>query len=61
MSYTVQVILVSIGVFVIVIGGLLAMFSRFYRKVEQGKVIIRNGVGGQKVSLVYFVLPIVHR
>lgn len=62
MSYTVQVILVSIGVFVIVIGGLLAMFSRFYRKVEQGKVIIRNGVGGQKVSFGgIFVLPIVHR
>lgn len=62
MSYTVQVILVSIGVFVIVIGGLLALFSRFYRKVDQGKVIIRNGVGGNKVSFGgVFVLPIIHK
>lgn len=62
MNYTVQVILVSIGVFVIVMIGLLALFSRFYRKVDQGKVIIRNGVGGNKVSFGgILVLPIVHK
>ena len=39
MSYTVQVILVSIGVFVIVIGGLLAMFSRFYRRWNKERLL----------------------
>ncbi len=62
MSYTVQIILVSIGAFVIVLIGLLALFSRFYRKVDQGKVIIRNGVGGNKVSFGgILVLPIIHK
>lgn len=62
MSYSIQVLLVSIGVGVIVVLGLLAMFSKFYRKVEQGKVIIRNGVGGNKVSFGgIFVVPIIHR
>ncbi|MHB8129944.1 MAG: flotillin family protein [Mobilitalea sp.] len=62
MSYSVQVLLVSIGVIVIVIVGLLALFSSFYHKVEQSKVIIRNGVGGNKVSFGgIFVVPIIHR
>jgi uncharacterized membrane protein YqiK len=62
MSYTVQVMLVSIGVIVIVIAGLLALFSRFYHKVDQGKVIIRNGVGGNRVCFGgIFVVPIVHK
>ncbi len=62
MSYSVQVALVSIGAVVIVIIGLLALFSRFYHKVEQGKVIVRNGVGGPIVSFGgIFVVPIIHR
>ncbi len=62
MNYSVQVALVSIGAVVIVIIGLLALFSRFYHKVEQGKVIVRNGVGGPIVSFGgIFVVPIIHR
>jgi uncharacterized membrane protein YqiK len=62
MSYPVQVMLVSIAVVVIVITGLLSLFSKFYRKVEQGKVIIRNGVGGNRVSFGgIFVVPIIHK
>lgn len=62
MSYELQVLLISIGAGVIIVGGLLAMFSRFYHKVEQSKVIIRNGVGGQSVCFGgIFVVPIVHR
>ncbi len=62
MAYSIQVALISIAVVVIVIGGLLALFARFYQKVEQGKVIIRNGVGGPVVCFGgIFVLPIVHR
>ncbi|WP_105615421.1 flotillin family protein [Vallitalea okinawensis] len=62
MDFLSQVTLVSIGVAVIVIVGLLALFSRFYHKVEQGKVIVRNGVGGPIVSFGgMFVVPIIHR
>ncbi|MCT4596857.1 MAG: flotillin family protein [Vallitalea sp.] len=62
MHYTIQVVLVSIAVIVLVIGGLLALFSRFYHKVEQGKVIVRNGVGGPVVCFGgIFVVPIIHR
>ena len=50
MDYKLQVILVSVGAVVIIIGGLLALFARFFHKVEQGKVIVRNGVGGPTVS-----------
>ena len=47
---------------VIIILGLLALFSRFYHKVEQGKVIVRNGVGGPVVCFGgIFVVPILHR
>ncbi|QUH31030.1 flotillin family protein [Vallitalea guaymasensis] len=60
--YSVQIILATIGVVVIVVGGLLALFSRFYHKVEQGKVIVRNGVGGPIVCFGgIFVVPIIHR
>jgi uncharacterized membrane protein YqiK len=62
MSHGVQVMLVSIGVVVIVILGLLSLFSKFYHKVEQSKVVIRNGVGGNKVSFGgIIVVPIIHR
>lgn len=62
LSNTVQVALVGIGVTVIIIIGLLALFSRFYHKVEQGKVIVRNGVGGPVVCFGgIFVVPIIHR
>ncbi|MBH1940767.1 flotillin family protein [Mobilitalea sibirica] len=62
MSYSVQVMLVSIGVIVVIVIGLLALFSSFYHKVEQSKVIIRNGVSGNKVSFEgIFVVPIIHR
>lgn len=62
MSYEVQMLLVVIGAVVIVVTGLLAMFSRFFHKVDQGKVIVRNGVGGPIVSFGgMFVVPIIHK
>lgn len=62
MGYIQEVTLVTAGVIIIVIAGLLALFSRFYHKVEQSKVIIRNGVGGQVVCFGgIFVVPIIHR
>ncbi len=62
MGFVSQMTLVTVGVAIITILGLLALFSRFYKKVEQSKVIIRNGVGGQIVSFGgMFVVPILHR
>jgi uncharacterized membrane protein YqiK len=62
MSYETQVLLISIGSGVIIIVGLLAMFAKFYHKVDQGKVIVRNGVRGPVVSFGgMFVLPILHK
>lgn len=62
MSYETQVLLISIGAGVIIVGGLLAMFAKFYNKVDQGKVIVRNGVRGPVVSFGgMFVLPILHK
>lgn len=41
--------------------GFLCMYAIFYKKVLQGIVIIRNGVGGSKVSFSgIFVIPILH-
>lgn len=54
--------LVIVSVLIIVIIGLLAMFSKFYHKVEQSKVIVRNGIGGPVVSFGgILVVPILHR
>ncbi|MBU1536750.1 flotillin family protein, partial [Myxococcota bacterium] len=54
-------IIIGIGIFVFIIG-IFAMFSLFYRKVDQGKVLVRNGFGGSKVSFSgMMVLPILHR
>jgi len=62
MGFLSQVTFVSTAAIVIAIIGLLALFSRFYHKVEQSKVIIRNGVGGQVVCFGgIFVVPIIHR
>lgn len=57
----------SLGIGAVIIGvviflGIIGMLARFYRKVEQGKVLIRNGVGGAKVSFSgKIVVPILHR
>ncbi|HWH72182.1 MAG TPA: hypothetical protein VNT26_22655, partial [Candidatus Sulfotelmatobacter sp.] len=49
-------VLILIGI------GVLALVVRCYRKVEQGKTIVRNGMGGTRVSFSgIVVLPIVHK
>jgi uncharacterized membrane protein YqiK len=56
------VIYTAIIALVVIIGGVLIMFAACYKKVEQGTAIIRNGVGGTKVSFVgMFIFPIFHR
>lgn len=62
MGYELQVLLISIAAVLIVLVGMLALFSKFFHKVEQGKVLVRNGVGGSVVCFGgLFVLPIVHK
>ncbi|MGZ8921011.1 MAG: flotillin family protein, partial [Limisphaerales bacterium] len=47
---------------VIVLLGTLVLMSRFYRKVEQGQALVRNGQGGTKVSFSgTLVFPILHQ
>lgn len=61
MSEITQIIVISVVACIIILLGILALFSRFYRKVDQGKVIVRNGVGGPVVSFGgILVLPILH-
>ncbi len=46
----------------IVLFGIFSMLIKCYKKVEQGTVLIRNGLGGTKVSFSgMLVLPVIHR
>ncbi|MEM9446495.1 MAG: flotillin family protein [Verrucomicrobiota bacterium] len=52
------------GVILLVLGfvALLVMAMKFYRKVDQGQALVRNGLGGTKVSFDgMFIVPIMHR
>ena len=40
----------GLAILVLIAIGVVAMIVRCYRKVEQGKTIVRNGMGGTKVS-----------
>jgi len=56
---------VTITAAIFIVGAIVGFFvvlSAFYKKVEQGSAIIRNGVGGTKVSFVgMLVWPVLHR
>jgi uncharacterized membrane protein YqiK len=52
------VVAVIVGIFL----GVLILFSRFFRKVTQGQAIVRNGIGGTKVSFNgMIVIPVAHQ
>ena len=57
------IMLISIGLIVIVVFGLLAMFAKFYHKVEQGHVMIINTLRAQpEVTFTGgMVYPIIHK
>lgn len=62
MGYKAQLALAVIAAVIIIVFGILALFAKFFRKVDQGKVIVRNGVGGPAVCFGgMFVLPILHK
>lgn len=49
---------IIVGIFI----GILILFSRFFRKVTQGQAIVRNGIGGTKVSFNgMIVIPVAHQ
>lgn len=52
-----------VGVIIIAIFlGILILFSRFFRKVQQGQAIVRNGIGGTKVTFNgMIVIPVAHQ
>jgi uncharacterized membrane protein YqiK len=63
MSETVILVAASVGALFIILLGVLAMFARFYRQVEQGKALIVNTTG--KEAVVAFtgtmVYPVINR
>lgn len=63
MLEAIQGIGIIVIVAVLVIGlGVLVMVSKFYRKVEQGQALIRNGWRGTRISFGgQLVIPILHR
>jgi flotillin len=54
--------LVTVAAGVLFATAITIAFSRFFRKVQQGQALVRNGVGGTKVTFNgIFVFPIVHQ
>jgi uncharacterized membrane protein YqiK len=54
--------LIIVGSAVFFLLAFLIALSKFYRKVDQGKALVRNGIGGQKVSFSgIWVVPIIHK
>ena len=57
-----ETMLIAIGAAIIITFGILFIFSRFYRKVQQGQAAVRNGVGGTVVSFNgIIVVPVIHQ
>jgi len=56
-------VVATITVFIVLFGlGFLALLIKCYCKVRQGQALIRNGVGGTRVSFSgMFVIPVLHR
>ncbi|MCZ4407608.1 flotillin family protein [Cryomorphaceae bacterium 1068] len=55
-------LLVSIVVGVIILFGIIALFSRFYHKTSQGQALVRTGVGGIQISFNgMLVIPVLHK
>jgi flotillin len=55
-------IIVALSIAILFVVAIFIAFSRFFRKVQQGQALVRNGVGGTRVSFNgIFVFPIVHQ
>ncbi|MBN1817349.1 MAG: hypothetical protein JW828_08305 [Sedimentisphaerales bacterium] len=61
-SNPLMVVLYVAGGFLVLMAVGMLFLLQFYRKVSQGQALIRNGVGGTKVSFSgMYVIPILHR
>ncbi len=57
-----SVLIVAFVVIAAILIGVIILFSSCYKKVEQGTAIVRNGIGGTRVSFVgMLVIPILQR
>ena len=63
LSGTSGVILLALGVIVFLIITFFVVLSMFYKKIPQGKAIVRTGVGGSKVAFNkgMYVIPVFHK
>jgi uncharacterized membrane protein YqiK len=62
LAFAQEVFAVVVVVIAVVATGFFALLLKCYKKVSQGQALIRNGVGGTKVSFSgKFVIPIMHR
>ncbi len=58
-----QIVIITAGAAIFTILVLLGMLASFYKKIPQGKAIVRTGVGGTKVAFNkgMYVIPIFHK
>ncbi len=57
------IILLAVGIVVFLIVAFFVVLSMFYKKIPQGKAIVRTGVGGSKVAFNkgMYVIPVFHK
>ena len=57
------IVLISIGILLFIIVAFFVILSMFYKKIPQGKAIVRTGVGGSKVAFNkgMYVIPVFHK
>ncbi|MEL7168542.1 MAG: hypothetical protein AAGN64_04250 [Bacteroidota bacterium] len=56
------IISIAGGFLLLIVLAVFALVAKFYKKVEQGRALVRTGVGGTKVAFSgMYVLPVIHR
>src|SRR5690606_28515413 len=57
------IVLLAVGVVLFLIIAFFVVLSMFYKKIPQGKAIVRTGVGGSKVAFNkgMYVIPVFHK
>lgn len=57
------IVLIAIGAVVFIIFAFFVVLSMFYKKIPQGKAIVRTGIGGTKVAFNkgMYVIPVFHK
>ena len=57
------IVLIAVGAVVFIIIAFFVVLSMFYKKIPQGKAIVRTGVGGSNVAFNkgMYVIPVFHK